>query len=384
MSEKTWIDKEGNVRIWHDENYQMVTSTSVSDVALKMDSWDANLACNMIVFGDGMDHTYSIEYGLTEYPHGTHGNDRAHHSLTVMNRFLELAKAAIAITRLKEHDTPANWITWAASKGYDTKHLNPDARVKALQLAIQDCQDDCPSVRDGYRKQLEQWQQISEYEGLTRQYTMDKKPMPLLGDGFKKVTRLTEYLGMKGEYWTKEEAAYLVNGIDAKTVQHSLYGQAITYAMSFAGERITENTSLYFRRAKEILDVLNRDEMPEKISPIEFVAWCESKVINTDWITNNDEWTDYLAKHNALVNSGADSQDGTEPEGTTKPRMGGYKERDDFAIKLVESRPGLLGMRPGKIKTELQQASNLFTSGYTDWWRNNTIFKKGTPGRNPK
>jgi hypothetical protein len=68
---------------------------------------------------------------------------------------------------------------------------------------------------------------------------------------------------------------------------------------------------------------------------------------------------------------------------TVKPREGGYKQRDEFAIEQVKNKPELLGMRPGKIKTELQTASNLFTSGYSDWWRNNPIFAKGTPGRNP-
>lgn len=151
---------------------------------------------------------------------------------------------------------------------------------------------------------------IAEHEALTRQYTMDKKPMPLYGQ----ITRLTEYLGMKGKYWTKEEAAYLVNGIAPETVQYLLYGQAITHAMSFSGERITENTSLYFRRAKEVLDILNRDEMPAKITPVDFIAWCEIKRIDTGWITSGDEWRDYLAKH-STADAGVNHQDGAEPAG---------------------------------------------------------------------
>jgi hypothetical protein len=66
------------------------------------------------------------------------------------------------------------------------------------------------------------------------------------------------------------------------------------------------------------------------------------------------------------------------------PRRGGYKERDDYAVKLVKIRPELLEMRSGKIKTELQKISNLFTSGYDSWWRHNPIFPKSKPGRNPK
>ena len=63
------------------------------------------------------------------------------------------------------------------------------------------------------------------------------------------------------------------------------------------------------------------------------------------------------------------------------PRTGGYATRDNFVIKLIENKPELLGMRPFEIKATLKATSNLFTSGYPDWWRNNPIFKKGKPGR---
>ncbi|MFI3136862.1 MAG: hypothetical protein QX197_08795 [Methylococcaceae bacterium] len=248
MTEVTWIDDEGLLRIRHDDNYQMVTFTSASDVELKMDSWDMALACNMVVFGVNMDIKYSIKYGLTECPAGTTGNDRAHHSLTVMNRFLALARSAIAIGILREHDTPANWLDWAKTKGYSVAHLNPAIQIESLQLALQDCPEDCPGVRESYIEQLEEWQAI-----------------------------------------------------------------AVT--------------------------------QPQ----IE-----------------------------AVVDAGVDSHE------VTKPRIGGYKNRDEFVIKLVKSRPELLAMRPGQIKVALQAASNLFTSGYADWWRNNPIFEKGKPGRNPK
>jgi hypothetical protein len=69
---------------------------------------------------------------------------------------------------------------------------------------------------------------------------------------------------------------------------------------------------------------------------------------------------------------------------TLTPRSGGYAARDNFVIKLIENRPELLGMRPFEIKAILKATSNLFTSGYPDWWRNNTIFKKGKPGQPKK
>ena len=66
------------------------------------------------------------------------------------------------------------------------------------------------------------------------------------------------------------------------------------------------------------------------------------------------------------------------------PRAGGYKERDEFAIKLVKDRPELLDKRAGEIKAELLKASNIFIVGIADWWRDNPIFPKSAPGRNPK
>ena len=70
--------------------------------------------------------------------------------------------------------------------------------------------------------------------------------------------------------------------------------------------------------------------------------------------------------------------------GAVKPREGGYKLRDEFAIRQVELQPKLLDKRPGDIKTNLQAASKLFASGYDAWWRKNPIFAKGAAGRNPK
>lgn len=80
------------------------------------------------------------------------------------------------------------------------------------------------------------------------------------------------------------------------------------------------------------------------------------------------------------IDAGTGNHAGTEP----KPREGGYNLRDEFAIRQVKDRPELLEMRAGMIKAELQKASNLFTSGYGDWWRKNPVFNKSEPGRNSK
>jgi hypothetical protein len=82
-----------------------------------------------------------------------------------------------------------------------------------------------------------------------------------------------------------------------------------------------------------------------------------------------------------VADVGVVSHAGTE----AKPREGHYKERDEFAIKLVKDRPELLDMRPKEIKEQLLELNNsLFTAGYADWWREQPIFPKGCAGRIPK
>jgi hypothetical protein len=158
MGGTTWIDDEGRLRLNHDENYQMVISggTDSDDVALKMDSWGIERACKMIVLGYNLDIKRTIEYGLKHCPHGTNGNDRANALITIMDRVLTLAKSAIAGGVIKEHDTPANWIKWAQSKGYKTDHLNPSIQIKAFQDSIHKSEN--AGCIESYREQLEQWQ----------------------------------------------------------------------------------------------------------------------------------------------------------------------------------------------------------------------------------
>jgi hypothetical protein len=113
------------------------------------------------------------------------------------------------------------------------------------------------------------------------------------------------------------------------------------------------------------------------VNPIDFIRWAklkgylipgELKVIDTG---TQDETVDDACK-------------GSYAETEPKPREGGYKLRDDFAIQQVKDKPELLKMRAGMIKIELRKASNLFISGYSDWWRSNPIFPKSEPGRNSK
>ena len=90
-----------------------------------MDSWGIELACKLIVLGYNLDVAETINYGIRECPHGSTGNDRAIAIHTVMDRALTLAKSAVAIGKVKDTDTPANWLAWAQSKGYSVAHLTP-------------------------------------------------------------------------------------------------------------------------------------------------------------------------------------------------------------------------------------------------------------------
>jgi len=158
MSGKTWIDHEGRLRLEHDENYQMATPPCADDVWLKMDSWDIDLASRLIVLGYNEDFERAIDYGFKHCPEGSTGRDRAHALITIMSQIFTLAKAAVAIGDIEEHDRPANWIAWAQRKGYKTDHLNPTIQIEGFKHALQNCPDDCPGVRESYREQLAQWQ----------------------------------------------------------------------------------------------------------------------------------------------------------------------------------------------------------------------------------
>ena len=128
-----------------------------------------------------------------------------------------------------------------------------------------------------------------EYNELSNrqlQYQRDRKPAPLLGKGFsedeQKITRLTKYL--KLDTWKPEQAAFLVNGIDYDT-----------RAFNLAGLPITPSNSTTFKGAARVLELFNSQiNPPSKITPIDFVEWCKTKDINTDWITSADEWPGYV------------------------------------------------------------------------------------------
>ncbi|MDD5276444.1 MAG: hypothetical protein PHR16_10235 [Methylovulum sp.] len=147
-----------------DEKFQLVTSINPSDNALLMDSWDMMLAAYMIVLGYSDDVSFNIEHGLT-FPRGHAFNEYSSSVLFKVDKFIKLAERALPVGKVKALDTPANWIKWAQSKGYDTSHLNPEHHIKTLEFILQDYENRpdispvaVPEIIEAHKKNLSNWQ----------------------------------------------------------------------------------------------------------------------------------------------------------------------------------------------------------------------------------
>jgi hypothetical protein len=115
MPEVEWIDSEGQSRIHHDDNYQMIMKHGEDDsLWLIMDSWDMYFAAKVIVIG----YTENIQEHIDFLSRQSNriGNDRADIMIKILNRFNTLAQSAINADVLQKHDTPKNWLAWAQSK----------------------------------------------------------------------------------------------------------------------------------------------------------------------------------------------------------------------------------------------------------------------------
>ena len=113
-------------------------------------------------------------------------------------------------------------------------------------------------------------------------YHKDKIPAPIFGEGFdeeaRKITRLTPFLEL--ETWTPIEAALLVCGIEPPPDCHEMPKGG----MSLGGVFIM-GTDDPFHYAKRILQIWNsQPNPPAKVRPVDFIAWCKTKSINTDWL----------------------------------------------------------------------------------------------------
>ena len=119
---------------------------------------------------------------------------------------------------------------------------------------------------------------------LTADYLRDKIPAPLFGEGFsdeaRKVTRLTAWLKFKT--WTPIEAAMLVCGLCPPPDCNQVIPDR---ANGLEGAWVTDENDARFNDARSVLKSWNReDNPPPKVKPADFVAWCKTEKINTDWL----------------------------------------------------------------------------------------------------
>jgi len=93
-------------------------------------------------------------------------------------------------------------------------------------------------------------------------------------------TRLTKWTLM--ETWSAWEAALLVTGFDPSTYQE-IGDPAIPQATGLCGRG--ERGAFHFRSARHIQDLWTRRiHTTDKITPFEFIEWCKSVGVNTDWL----------------------------------------------------------------------------------------------------
>ena len=136
-----YIDEQGRSRFRHDENYQLLyyfmEEQRQSSDGLRpgkgsirglvpwemLDSWSMDVACQAIVFGTDYDLDHEIDFHMKEGEAFTAFFDIGDVTWKVRHRFLEFAKSAFATGKLKDPDTPINWINWAKEKGYSVDHL---------------------------------------------------------------------------------------------------------------------------------------------------------------------------------------------------------------------------------------------------------------------
>ncbi len=88
------------------------------------DSWGIKLACKLITLGYPVCLDRLAEEAK-DLPHNCEGRDRFSSIVRVYERTLGIAASSVKVGTINEHDTPANWIAWAKSKGYSVAHLMP-------------------------------------------------------------------------------------------------------------------------------------------------------------------------------------------------------------------------------------------------------------------
>jgi len=133
------------------------------------DSWDIELACKLIVFNYPVNLQGSGWDGLKNW----HIDKWGHKAPIVLKgnfeRAFNMANSSVKGDKIREHDTPANWIAWAKSKGYSVAHLMAaEAKVEAVKDA----------KKSNEKPQLQQLFQEQEILRVIRTLFHNPKKMP--------------------------------------------------------------------------------------------------------------------------------------------------------------------------------------------------------------
>lgn len=92
---------------------------------MQFDTWDVELACKLITLNYPVDLKGSGWDSAKKWPRDKWGRGSLTGVMHIFDRALGIAKSSIHAGKVKEHDTPANWLKWAQEKGYDVAHLMP-------------------------------------------------------------------------------------------------------------------------------------------------------------------------------------------------------------------------------------------------------------------
>jgi hypothetical protein len=118
-----------------DENNQFLSSgATVDEFFANMevpwavyDSWDLELACKLVTVGYPVDLEAKEKELKDSLFHTTGGRCDSLSSLSAMKQVINLARniaqSSVAAGKIKDPDTPANWIKWAKGKDYKVAHL---------------------------------------------------------------------------------------------------------------------------------------------------------------------------------------------------------------------------------------------------------------------
>jgi hypothetical protein len=121
------------------------------------------------------------------------------------------------------------------------------------------------------------------------------------GDGFSEellqLTTLSKYLEF--ETWTPETAALLVSGIQAPIPCDEIPSKG---AMGLDNCFII-GTQDPFHQARWVLELWrSRENPPIRVRPIDFIAWCKTKNIDTSWLRSVEENAQKVEKEMTMVN----------------------------------------------------------------------------------